>query len=216
MSVQQRFSRIDPALAERLYRDAKAERWRLAAGGLHSGARDELRQSVCGRRARRARDRALSGFTASRGSRAGLRMCAGRQRSLGSLRARDAPGAVPRGRRARSIWRRARAGRLALRDLYGRRPARRNPPVASALLSRPQQSRDLAPRRPRTTSCRSHARRPRTEPLPEELPARTAAAAARSGLRAFCRDAPHADCRSRWRGWNRAIVCASAATTRSS
>lgn len=29
MSVQQRFSRIDPALAERLYRDAKAERWRL-------------------------------------------------------------------------------------------------------------------------------------------------------------------------------------------
>jgi len=29
MPVQQRFSRIDPALVERLYRDAKADRWRL-------------------------------------------------------------------------------------------------------------------------------------------------------------------------------------------
>jgi RNA polymerase sigma factor (sigma-70 family) len=30
MPVQQRFSRIDPALAERLYRDAKADRWDLS------------------------------------------------------------------------------------------------------------------------------------------------------------------------------------------
>ena len=53
MSVQQRFSRIDPALAERLYRDAKAERWRLPQAAFTAALETSCAKAFRGRRARR-------------------------------------------------------------------------------------------------------------------------------------------------------------------
>ena len=141
----------------------------------------------------------------------------GDARGVGSLRARDAARPLPRGGRARSIGRRARAGRLALCRPLRSRSARRGAPVAAAVLSRPQQPRHVAACRARAASCRSRARRAPYRAAAGGIagargvrrPAIRTARASSSMLRAGARDGDGAARR-------RAIACASAATTRSS
>ncbi len=188
MSVQPRFETLDPALAERLYREAKAERWRLPQAAFTAALETSCAKAFPGAE---PAPRDLSRYLTSLHLEDLALACAC---ALGDAAAWDhfvlemRPGPLPRRRRARSD----RAPRASW-------PTRSMPTSTESISAAARASRCCAtfmaaavsPRgcgpcshSAMSIACGSSAV---TEPLPEELPARGAPATRRSGLRALCR-----------------------------
>ena len=109
-------------------------------------SKSSARKAFAVRGGRSATARTVSRLAARRGSGARLRVRAGIGAGVGTLHSRASAGALSSGGRHRSIRRLARPGRFALRRVVRPERARRRAPLALPLLSRSQQSGDVAAR----------------------------------------------------------------------
>ena len=209
-------SRVDPALAERLYRQARAERWRVPQAAFTAALETSCAKAFP---AEGAAPREVSRYLSSLHLEDLALACAC---ALGDSAAWDhfvlemRPGLYRAADALDPIGCRARAGRLALRRPLRRRPARRHASVAVAVLSRPQQPRHVAARRARAAPCRSRARRSPHRAAAGRAAGPRLAGSGRPRLRSLRGDA--AFCARDRRGAARAArsIAPAAATTRSS
>ena len=156
--------RIDSALVERLYREARGDRWRLPARRLHLRARSQLHEGVCRTASHTSRE--LSKYLSSLHLEDFALACACAEGHADAwdhfvvemrphlYRAADA--LDPSGG-ARDL-----ADSLYA-DLVRPERSRGGATVAAPVFSRPQQPSDVAARRSRATSYRSHPHDPAAE-----------------------------------------------------
>ena len=216
MSVQRDSMTLDPALAERLYREAKAERWRLPKAAFTAALETSCAKAFPGAQ---PAPRDLSRYLTSLHLEDLALACAC---ALGDAAAWDhfvlemRPGLY----RAADALDRSGAARELADSLYAELYGVDQRGGARQSLLRYFHGRSSLATWLRAVLAQRHIDRVRvdrrTEPLSDELPRSRGAGDRGSGLRAIRR---HAACRARewrWRSSTRGIACASAATTRSS